>query len=268
MYIVIDDTYGPNSSHASSYVTSQRRTHVAVAFQNNEVDYCRRQIHGCIKMINDYFGCNIGEFHFSDIYNRRDHWKRVDGDINLRVFQAFSNIYSEYRWPVYVQTIDDRTLKDHNINIIDYNIGGLSLSRREDLSLAFLLYKISKKYITVNCDLSIVVDEGMLVNREAIVKNFFRDWVRKVSFKCMSSHDEHLIQIADFLAFCINRSTYLSIKENRSEIDNWFLDLVAKMKINSDDLLNIVLPQNFTKAEFDDIHAKDIERKMNRLVIK
>lgn len=56
------------------------------------------------------------EFHFVDIYNGFGNWKPFKEDKrNLRLIEAFGNIYSSYRWPVMVQTIDDRTLRDHGI---------------------------------------------------------------------------------------------------------------------------------------------------------
>ena len=88
MFIAIDDTYGPDSVTESKYVTGLRRTNVAVIFEDSQADFVREQLLGCLDAATDIVGCEVGEFHFVDIFNRKPPWDREE-NINLKVFEFF-----------------------------------------------------------------------------------------------------------------------------------------------------------------------------------
>ena len=257
MHIAIDDTYGPEVETESEFVSGQRRTHVAVAFEEHEVVNIRQQIEGCLEEVGHSMGVEADEFHFVDIYNRNSPWDRLGDHMNLRLFEFFANIYSQYRWPVIIQTIDDRTLKDHGIQAIRAEVDGLQLENPADLSLLFLLFKIKKKIRTSDTEITIIVDEGKKKAGSSISPKIFQNWQRKVSGVYASSKEEPLLQLADFLAFCINRCTHLMMKNKRTEVDNWFLELVGGMDINSDDFKRVKASKHFTVNDFDDLHRAD-----------
>jgi hypothetical protein len=106
VHIAIDDTYGPTVATRSRYVTGARRTHVAVMFEDDQVGEVRQQLRSCLDYMGELLPRAPKEFHFVDIYNGYGDWKpfREDGR-NLRLIEAFGNIYANYRWPVVVQTI-------------------------------------------------------------------------------------------------------------------------------------------------------------------
>ena len=124
MYVAIDDTYGPEIETGSEFVTGRRRTHVAVVFPDSDVDYIRQQIRECLAEIKQSMGVLADELHFVDIYNRKKPWDQLPDGMNLTLFEVFSSIYAHYRWPVIIQTIDDRTLRDHGIEKIRAKIDG------------------------------------------------------------------------------------------------------------------------------------------------
>lgn len=263
MHIVIDDTHGPDSLMNSRYVTQDRRTHVAIVFPDEEVDEYRRNIQECLAKILELFPQikSIDEFHFSDVLNKRKQWKTITGQENLAVFLAFTEIYSMYKWPVEIQTIDERTLNDHRISI-QGKIEFLDFSSRDHLSLFFLLQKIKYKYSDKDKKIHFIIDEGIAKSGKQLPKSLLA-WLSGSSSSSifMASSKEPLLQLVDFIAFCINRSTYLSTKNNRTEIDNWFLQMVGDMGINCPDLVRTELPLNFTVSEFDKLHDKDRKKK-------
>ena len=212
MHIAIDDTYGPEIVTASKFVTGNRRTHVAVVFQDDDVHYIRKQIIGCLDEVKILTGVSAKEFHFVDIYNRRAPWNSLPGNVNLDIFNFFAYIYRKYKWPVLIQTIDDRTLKDHGIQRIVGKIEDLDLSNRADLSLLWLLIKLKKKYKESSVPINLILDEGRRKSGVSFGGKIFRDWPNSFQGINSSSTSEPLLQITDFVAFCINRSTHLSIK--------------------------------------------------------
>lgn len=256
MHIAIDDTYGPKTAIRSRYVTGNRRTHLGVIFDDSHVEHIRQQISGCLEYASELTGVAVKEFHFVDIYNRSKNWANLKGDQNLRLFAAFADIYSRFRWPVEIQTIDDRTLNSEQWNNLKGKIDGLDVSKRSDLSLILLCMNIKKKYASRGEDLSLLIDQGKGRPGRQFGEKLFENWPAKFEGRYVSS-EEPLMQIADFVAYCVNRSTILQMKEARTDIDAWFLDMVGNMGLNSSDLKRAVLPINFNIKEFDELHDKD-----------
>jgi hypothetical protein len=261
LHIAIDDTYGPVGTTDSIYVTGARRTHVAVVFGDHEVDHVRQEIKECLCSMTELIPTAPAEFHFVDIYNRREPWNQLPERANLGIFAAFAEIYSHYRWKVFLQTIDDQIFTDHPEMHNVPDLDGLNSSDRSDLSLLWLCIKLRIAFKVAKPPLRLLVDQGRRSPGTSFGNQIFGDWGDQFSGQYSASCDEPLIQIADFLAFLINRSTHLQMKNERTETDNWFLDLVGKMKINCEDLVQASLPIDFTVTDFDELHSSDRIRK-------
>ena len=264
MYIAIDDTYGPIVSTSSEYVTGNRRTNVGIVFPDEDVAFIREQIINCLVFIKSEFSIAPKEFHFVEIYNRKSPWDKLPDKANLAIFGFFAEIYTKYKWKLFIQTVDNRTLEDHGIKKIKGKINQFNLEKASDLSLFWLLIKIKKFYTNTSEDLSIFIDEGLGKPNSDVGQEVFYDYPNKYQGKFQSSQQEPLLQLADFMAFVVNRSTHLYMKEQRTETDNWFLHLFNSMDIDSDDLskANIVGDYyNLTVAHFDEAHTNDRVKK-------
>lgn len=259
MHIAIDDTYTQNNNNESEYITGNRRTNVAVIFEDEEVEFIRNQISECLDEIHNLFGVEVKEFHFVDIYNKNPPWDKLPDDRNLAIFEVFSTIYSTYRWPVIIQTVDERTLADHNVKASGLLVG-FDLENKSDLSLSMLLCKIKWRFKNNPIQLNILIDEGKGKSGRSFGKEIFHDYSNIVDSK-FSSSTEALLQIADFIAYMINRVTNISIKKNRTQTDLWFLDLANRTSINSEDLLKLELPLDFKVNDIDEGHKKDRKSK-------
>jgi len=262
MHIAIDDTYGPNIIGKSKYVTGSRRSHVAVFFPDNEVDEIRTQLRSMLEYVESELSIQAEEFHFTDIYNRRGVWANCKQGENIAVFQTFAQIYSQYKWKIEIQTIDDRTFSDHGIKGFDEEIDGLDLSKRPDLSLAFLLLvKVKPVLRTIKGQSMIIVDEGIGTAGTEFGDQLFHDLGERVKCRFSTGVDEPLLQIADFFAYSINRSTHLAFKENRTDFDNSFLDLIGSMEINCPDINTVSAVHDFTADSADQVHAESRKKK-------
>jgi hypothetical protein len=51
------------------------------------------------------------------------------------------------------------------------------------------------------------------------------------------------------------------MKSARTEVDNWFMELVGGMGINSDDLTYSEFNENMSVIDFDEIHRADRKKK-------
>lgn len=254
MHVAIDDTYGPTGATRSSYITGARRTHVAVFFEDNEVGEVRAQLRNCLDYMGELLPCAPKEFHFVDIYNGYGDWEPLKEDgRNLRLIEAFANIYASYRWPTMVQTIDDRTFRDHGIEGFEGVLDGLDLSDRQDLSLFFLCVRVKMELTDESAPLTVIVDEGKRKANTPFGRSLFRDR-KQYEGRYAASNQEPLLQVADLLAFCINRMTHLSLKEKRTATDLEFMGVVNDMQIRSADLSRFIVPRDFSVEEIDRFH--------------
>lgn len=257
MHIAIDDTYGPISTPSTRYITGQRKSAVAVVFPDSDVADIQQSLSNLLGYVNSNFNTSAEEFHFTDLYNRVGPWKRIENKYSLAIFRTFVEIYSKHRWPVHIQTIDDRTLSDHGINEIKIKIEAFNLGKRDHLALVFLLIKLKNIYSDRREPLTIYIDEGIKKAEKPIDPSLFEDWPAEFSGSFKSSRTEPLLQIADFIAYSINRMTYLSIKPNRTAFDTEILDMLGHLNINSPDIRVHRLPSNFTQLDVDKLHDLD-----------
>lgn len=261
MHIAIDDTYGPVGATTSTYVTGARRTHVAVIFPDNEVSYIREQVGNCLSYLASLLPSYPSEFHFTDIYNRKGVWGNLEGEANLRIIEAFAAIYRQHRWKVFLQTIDERTIIDHPELLDIPSLDGLDLANRADLSLQLLCLRLRLAFKQARPPIHLLVDQGKRSPGAPFGQQLFADWGTDFSGQYASSSTEPLLQIADFLAFLINRQTHLALKSGRTETDVWLLQLVSKMNIDCEELRKSYLPADFTVEDFDGAHREDRRKK-------
>lgn len=257
MHIAIDDTYGPHSNTNSKFVTGERRSHVAVVFPESDVDRTRNFIEGFLIAIKS-FDVHVDEFHFADIYQRRGMWAAASDGKNLDIFSAFAEIYRDAKWPVIVQTIDQRTFADHGQGVPKLKTQTINLDKREHVSLLMLMKQGLPPHLPKsNEQVRLYVDEGIGKPGQKIESVLLPKSKGPISGVYESSTREPLLQIADFLAFSINRCTHLAMKTKRSKLDMWFLDLVGGMEINSPQLKYVELPRDFDVSDFDELHLQD-----------
>lgn len=232
--VYIDDTASASQTTNSKYLTEDRRTYVAVIFTEEERKEADEQLKGCIEEINIQFAAD--EFHFTDIYSGTKKFKGIDIDIRLSLFRVFVYIYNQYRWPIIIQTVNDRTLLEHGIRMVDIRAEGFNFADNSDVALFMLLIQC-KNYLQDNIkkyDLPVdfVIDAGKQ-KADTFQKVSLLSGVSvnsALSYK--SSHDDVLIQIADFIAFCVNRIQMIAVKENKSRVDKEFLKIMSDMKFN------------------------------------
>lgn len=108
--------------------------------------------------------------------------------------------------------------------------------------------------------LNLIIDQGARKPGHPFGTQFFSSWKSAFTGKYDSSTAEPLLQIADFIAFCINRITYIGLKGNLKEVDYQFLRMVEEMNINCDNLRKLK-NRGFTIAELDAAMAEDRKEK-------
>lgn len=260
MLIAIDDTYGPENIPPTRYVTGSRRTSLGVAVPENEADEIRQFIRNGLTLIRDEAGIQAEEFHFTDIFNRQGPWEVIKDSSNIALIEIFVNLYNKNKWPVFIQTIDRRTLNDHGIKLVG-KAGKINLENWAHLAFVFLLTKIKDFILEINEPAVIYVDEGLYKAGSQLSDEYFKNWPTEVKCHFESSAIEPIIQIADFLAFAINRSTYLATKPKKTEFDLEMLSLFGSIEINCKDISRVSASRNFSAESLDRFHDRDRKKK-------
>jgi hypothetical protein len=202
------------------------------------------------------------EFHFTDFYNRRGVWRDLPPGKNLNLLEAFARLYRHYPWKVFVQTVDNYTIGDWPQLLELDGMGELNpRESRADLSLLLLCLKIRIAYKAARPPIRLYVDQGKHRPNTPFGAQLFRSWGDAYSGKFESSTAEPLLQVADFVAFCINRATYLETKAQRSSVDTNFLRMVEFMQIDCDHLKRWKTKAGFTVADLDEALRQDRRQK-------
>ena len=259
MHIAIDDTYSSNVNVLSQYVTSDRRTNVAVCFDDDDVPDIRKQLLECLEEINTSLHLAAKEFHFVEIANRKKQWASLPKDKVLPLFGVFIQIYNHYKWPVLIQTVDHRTLDDHCITL-QGSIDGIDLGKKEGQSLMMLLTRLKQRF-RAEPRITLIMDEGAGSPKQPFAKTVFADYKGTYIGYFESSKDEPLLQIADFIAYVVNRSTNLVTRTTRSSDDDLFISIAGSLQLNSSDVAFSDFFKSFGQAEFDNAHREDRKNK-------
>lgn len=177
------------------------------------------------------------EFHFTDIYSGTRSFKGVPLPKQLAVFGFMAHIFSQYKFPVFVQTLDPVSLRDvRSRGSFPERLGPFDFTKQEDLALFFLLLRVKwhleQNYSELQRRARVFVDEGFQRSGTAIVikslQKVFAD-----GLVCFGRSDSILpLQLADFAAFCLDRTQLLIGRPQLKELDESFLRIIEPIAWN------------------------------------
>lgn len=134
------------------------------------------------------------------------------------------------------------------------------MNKPSDCALYHLLILI-QEYIVNNSEIyflpvEITVDEGRQKAGTKQSVSIISNICNEITYK--SSKDECMLQFIDFLAFCLNRIQNNSVKD-RSPFDNKFMNIIGKLKWNSN--LNTIYVN-----DIEELHSTFLEENIEKLV--
>lgn len=134
---------------------------------------------------------------------------------------------------------------------------------KDDLALYFLQLRLKEwleeNKATYSTPIDIIIDEGRQKAgscRDSILSSKI---VTKNKIRYRRSSDEPLLQVADFIAFCHNRTQWILGKEERNKSDILFMDIFREASFNIINLPKIRINEinDFTRDDFDYFHFQD-----------
>lgn len=245
--IAFDDTGSPGKTVNSRFLDSERKTYVGVIFESYLIDEVSREMNNALTLFRDMFGTT--ECHLTDIMNAQGEWAHVCNDKRLGIFKGFCEIFSHYNFTCIVQTWAPSYYARNNMeHFKSLKHGQLKLSDHKDMAM-FMALSRTRRYLLENnykVPVSIVFDEGRRKAGSSMQIPILNDITNNSSISFMRSDKNLFLQIADFAAYCLNKSQLLAVKGNRTETDDTiltYIDLanfnyqgVQKIQVGLDDL--------------------------------
>ena len=211
--IVIDDSGSPGDNIESQFLTNLRKTWVAVLIN----DSCLKSLQKDLKYIKNLFKkFNIDELHFADLINGNGNYKVFTQEKRLALLDAFCMFFRQYKLPFFVQTTNPDTLGENGLILALKKISykGLDLADYEVQGL-FLLFLRVVEYLKENNmpngDYEIIIDEGLKKAGTRLEIPLFQEYTFKLKFE--QSKNNLLLQIADFVAYSVNRMQRTMVKD-------------------------------------------------------
>lgn len=259
--VFIDDTGSPGQVTESKHLHPNRKTWVAVLLPPKQFQDVVDQMPGTIEEMKERF--DVREFHFADILGGRKEYKGIDLSVRLGIFEFMSFIFASYHFPIVCQTFNPAHMKDYRkLSTLKNAIPGFDLSNHTHAALWFLIINIKKYLKSRQYGLTekavVFIDEGL--KRAGHIHElpyFSKDFIDG-KFHFDSSEKIFPIQLADYAAFCLNKTQMIMSKDQKTTLD---ITLMKIFEIANFNFLNIpkvkVDITKFKSADFDDFHKKD-----------
>ncbi len=245
--IFVDDTAAPGLSETPPNFHPERKSWVAVIVPPHQMPEVLEQFPLALEELKRLTGAE--EFHFADIYAGRKEFKGLDLRVRLALFEFMAHIFSEYQFPIIIQTFDPETLSDIRSRSGDQlpdRIPPFDFTKVEDAALFFLLIRLkwfieeTRKYPIVKA--RVFVDEGWKSDGVAIKIPTFES-VFSDGLVCFCKSSSILpIQLADFAAFALNRIQLVGGRDKRNSLDLRLLQILSKVAFNYVNIEKRIVP--------------------------
>ncbi|EKD87961.1 MAG: hypothetical protein ACD_35C00119G0002 [uncultured bacterium] len=235
--IFIDDTGSPGLTDTPPNYLPGRKSWVAVIVPPHQIPEVLEQFNRALHTLKEATGAT--EFHFTDIYSGRKEFKSVDLQTRLKLFEFMAFIFSQYQFPIIVQTFDPVTLADirrQSAGQMPDRLPEFDFSREEDTALFFLLIRLKwfmeKTPEFPNVKAHVFIDEGYKKNGVGIKIPTF-ETVFCDGLVCFAQSSGIVqIQLADFAAFALNRSQLIGGRDKRNSLDLRLLQILSQANLN------------------------------------
>ena len=233
--VFIDDSGSPGLKDTPYGLHPDRKTWVAVILLPDHATEVMEQMPKMLAELKRLTGAN--EYHWVDIFGGRHDFKGVDPEIRFGLIGAMAEILGQREFPILVQTLDPVSMRAVRAQgQFPDRISKFNLRKHEDFAL-FLLLTMVKSHLKQfpepeRVPAHVFIDEGFLKRGQALQLPSF-DPIFSGGLLCSAdSSSVFPIQLADFAAFCLNRSQLILGKEKKSENDIRFLRLIEPMAPN------------------------------------
>jgi len=179
------------------------------------------------------FDLGLKEYHFVDIYSGKGPFREVGLEARLLIFKMFSALFYIHELLIYVQTFDPvvhgrlaSSLPKPLPKVADC----FDMHSHQDAALWLLLVRVWEyilaKRTSKNHRAMVFIDEGLRKPGSCVEVDVLGDAFLDGRLYFEKSSLSPMLQLADFAAFCLNRSQIIFHKEKRSDLEISFLRIM------------------------------------------
>lgn len=247
--VAFDDTGSPGVDTPSNWLKTNRKTYVAVILLSEQIEQLTNSINAGLKLIKARYG--IDEFHLTDIMNGKGQWSVMEQTDRFGTFKGLCEVFSEYYIPCVAQTWSKESYDFNNINVSALpDFENLDKYNYEHVAFYLALIKSVKYLYKKN-----LLDTAYFYCDEGIRKpgvNLSFSFLKNNSISFEESKNNIYLQIADFAAYCFNKSQMLAVKENKTESDWEILKCFQNSGFDFLDSVEINVPKEQLNSELYD----------------
>jgi hypothetical protein len=220
--VFIDDTGSPGMPNSPEKLRPDRQTWVAVVVPPAQVLPVTVAVNEMLEPLREL---GVNECHFAEIYSAKGPFRReLPSELRTALFQFFADVVSVHELAIYVQTFDPET---HAENAgtwprLPKIASCFDMQRHEHAALWFLLVRVRDHLLTNRASSDqramVFVDEGLKKAGTSVEVDVLDDVFLGGHLMFGSSAAVPLLQVADFAAFCLNR-TQLIIRKKQKRLD-------------------------------------------------
>ena len=219
--IFIDDAGTPGVIPPSKFLPESRKSWCGVVVPSQVSE----QIATAMTIFSEGIASEYGaeELHFTDIQGGRNVWKGVKLEERIRIFDLMGMILKKYQLPVFYQTWSKEFQNDHAKLFQSSSIKKTEfwkLDRIDHFGLMLLLRQIRQGIAELRQispafreTFRVYVDEGITSAGNKVSIPCVREDVFSDQIHFESSKENFGIQIADFCAFIVSRSQWISMNK-------------------------------------------------------
>lgn len=254
--LAIDDSGLPGAETHSKHLNPNRKTWLGVYISGDS----RSEFEPILQNALIKLQCELGieEFHFTDIYSGAGAYEGMPFENRMALFNAFTTVYNEYKWPVFVQTLHpDSDIERGLIIQIQSRPDGFNHMDFGERALYQMLLKFGQFRATFKLTepFQVQIDQGLQKAGSSRMTPGLNEFIQISQLDFLDSKDSLCLQMADFLAITLNRSQMIMVKPNKTDADIEFLQTVSRLEIDSSDIHRFKQnPYEFTKDDFDYYH--------------
>ena len=244
--VFIDDTGSPGAQVTEAGPHPERASWVGVVIGPSEMPEILEQMPGAVRGLKLWVGAS--EFHCKDIFQGREEFKGVPLKLRLAILEFLAHIFSSYRFPIFVQTLDPLTLASvhqREPGFKEARWGPFDLSSAKDAALFLLLVRIreylAEKRQSPDCLAGLFADEGFVKSGMALELPGWKDVFVDGLLCFVNSATVLPLQLADFAAYALNRYQILLGRSKLSPLDRTLLAIFAKASLNFQNIATVRL---------------------------
>lgn len=267
--VYVDDSGNPGQETGSDFLPPSRKSWTGVIVPSVVAADVMTAMDMFLKGVRNDFG--VKELHFTDVFSGKGQWKGVPVARRIEVFDLMSGLMGSFDLPVIHITTSEETLLDHAETWARLKLKEGEWWNLADIShLGFLrLCSVVARYLRRFCQdapdefsfpMPLFVDEGLMkAGGKAGLPNW-GDVFRGPRAEFCRSSEVPGIQLADFAAFSLTRSQWITVKHETgrpvSDSEREFLRTTSQLNV-----LNLawiqVQDNEFGRERYEEILSAD-----------